>query len=344
MLLMSMYKIPNGQFGLTLADLAANAAYKSSKLVPKIATPTLLPKGKTNPFAIQSPWIPTPGVDTSLLASGNNTKLQPNEKNQILTERSTPNLRPLVDVANYLSENNSINRIRKTQLARKNLYQNAPSLSVRPIQDLSPEILAAQENALTQTRSEYAGSDPVLNTINKNIATAERGKMRTEQIAGRATNLTAERTRFDTETRANQAAAAETAAKNIDREQEFNDYRTGVNTAALEAKKKLNADFLSQVGMNMDTAAQFNLTEKAVENQNARQAFEDRISMAYMEPDEGKRSSMLDQIGIDYPNGYTASLLPNYYKAQAGGLRGSFIGSLMTRGLFGKKVPPTVTK
>ena len=287
---------------------------------------------------------PTPGVDLRIDASGKDRELQGSGTEEIKGEKQLPDVRPLVDIANYLQEQNAINRVRKTQLARKNLYQNAPSLAVRPIQDLSPEILAAQDESVTQNRSEYAGSDPVMNLLSKNIATAQRGKLRSDFITGRADNLAKERARFDEQTRANQQAAAETAAKNVDRQQEFEDYKTGVNTASIEAKKQLNTSFLNQVGMNLDTAANYTLAAKAQEEKNARQTFEDRVAMAYAETDPGRRDTLLGEIQRDYPKGYTASLLPTYYRAQAGGLKGSFIGNLMTRGLFGKKMPVTPTQ
>jgi hypothetical protein len=343
------YLVKKAQKGLDLATGVwdpNNTMYSKMPIIPPTVeippTASLLPINQrvgSHPNKL----IPrsTPGVDLRLDASGKDKKLQADKDNRILGERQLPDVRPLVDVANYLQENNAINRIRKTQLARKNLYQNAPSLAVRPIQDLSPEILAAQDESVTQNRSEYAGSDPVMNMLSKNIATAQRGKMRGDFIAGRADNLVKERARFDEQTRQNQQAAADTAAKNVDREQEFQDYKTGVNTATLEAKKQLNTNFLNQVGMNLDTAANYALQAKAAEEANKRQTFEDRVAMAYAEPNAARREELLAGIQTDYPQGYTASLLPSYYRAQAGGLKGSFIGNLMTRGLFGKKMPTT---
>ena len=280
-----------------------------------------------------APYTGTSGIGNP---SGFNDIKDTNGREQIKTGRPLPNLRPMVDVANYLTNLNSINKVRGVQLARKNMYQATPSLSVRPIQDLSPEILAAQQDARTQIRSTYAGSDPVMNTINKNMATAERDKVRTDQIAGRSQLLMSERQRFDSENRTNQQAAAETAATNLNRAQDFADYKTGVNTAALEAKKKLNSDFLTGIGANLDTAAQYNLTREGVSEQNRRQYYEDSVKWAYAAPTEGEKQKRLAKLDHDFPNGYTAHLIPKFRDAQAGGLDSTFLGKLFTRGDYNK--------
>ena len=267
------------------------------------------------------------GRDLTKLGSGNEEKK---------TQRPLPNVRPLVDVANYLANLNSINKVRGVQLARKNMYQATPSLSVRPIQDLTPEILAEEQNARTQIRSDYHGSDPAMKAIYDNMATAERDKVRGQQIAGRSANLVAERGRFDTENRTNQQMAAETAATNLNRAQDFADYKTGVNTAALEAKKKLNSDFLSQVGMNLDTAAQYNLTREGVSEQNRRQHYEDMTKWAFAAPTDGEKQRRLAALDTEFPNGYTAHLIPKFRDAQAGGLDSTFLGRLFTRGDYNK--------
>lgn len=240
---------------------------------------------------------------------------------QSLMERTLmPNLRPKVDALNYLLENRSINKIRDEQLNRKNLYYQTPSLSVRPIQDLPPEVLAAQENALSRVRSTYSGSDPIMNSLQKNIATAQRGQMQNEQIAGRAQQVLQERGRWDDQMRMNQQLAAETAGKNLDREQDFADFKTGAKTEAMEAKKKLNSTFLSQIGMNIDTAAEYNQQKDALEDAVSRQNYEDQMNVAYMNPDEGARMVEMAKLQKDWA-GRPARLIPKYGDVQRGAWR-----------------------
>jgi hypothetical protein len=239
---------------------------------------------------------------------------------KVVGDTQMPNLRPVVDIVNYLTANREINQVEKEQLARKNMYYNAPSLSVRPVQDLSPEILAAQADARSQMRSEYAGSDPTMNLLSKNVATAARGKMYNEQIAGRAGQIATERNRFDEQTRGNQQAAAETANKNLEKAQDFADYRTGVKTAALDAKSKLNASFLSQLGMNMDTAAQFNMSVEALNVENQRTQYSDLLKRAAMEPEGLRREELLAEADKLYKQ-YTVSPLSTYGRAQAMALK-----------------------
>lgn len=279
---------------------------------------------------------PYSGTDAAGNPSGFNDVRNTKGNELIKTQRPLPNLRPMVDVANYLSNLNSINKVRGVQLARKNMYQQTPSLSVRPIQDLSPEILSEEQNARTQIRSDYHGSDPAMKAIYDNMATAERDRLRNTQVAGRAQLLLTERQRFDAENRANQQAAAETAATNLNRAQDFADYKTGVNTAALEAKKKLNADFLSQVGMNLDTAAQYNLTREGVSEQNRRQHYEDMTKWAFAAPTEGEKQRRLAALDTEFPNGYTAHLIPKFRDAQASGIESTFLGNLFSRGMANK--------
>lgn len=303
-----------------------------------LGTPTVTDQSIPMP----SPYVPsTPRLLPRQEKEGHDkNKLIGNPKLQETAPTPLPNVRPLVDIVNYLSANASINKIRKTELGRKNLYYNTPSLSVRPIQDLSPEILAAQADAVTQNRSDYAGSDPVMNLLSKNIAAAGRGKMRSEQIVGRAANLVQERGRFDTETRANQQAAADTANKNLEREQDFQDYKIGVNTATLEAKKDLNAKALSAIGAHMDTAAQYNLTVSTEERANARQLYNDELKIAQMEPNEGLRRGLIKSAQDKFAISSAAQPITNYRDAQKLALKGILPKRWQNLGV---KTEPTLT-
>jgi hypothetical protein len=278
----------------------------------------------SNTFVFNPPSTDQYRPVQNLLGTSGNQQLRGGSGNQTLTRtdgdqnkeygRKPLNVRPAVDVLNYLVETAHINKIKKQQLARKNMYYQTPQMSVRPIQDLSPEILAAQQNELSQIRSEYAGSDPVLNLLYKNVATANRTKTGSEQIAGRSAALAAERSRWDTQTRENQKLAADTAKENLDRAQDFADYRLSAENAAQEAKKTLDASFLSQIGLNLDTAAQFNLTRAALMDQAKRQKFQDKLAMAALLP-EGQRTSAMEDLQNEYEE-YAPEVFPTYGDAQ----------------------------
>lgn len=314
---------------------AAKRGYTTQPVVsPTVANPLMfntsryLPKTNFNQALSPAPSLAKKGTQELDSASGKES-VDPASGNQLFTEeRQMPNLRPVVDILNFVTANKKINQIKDEQLARKNLYLNAPSLSVRPVQDLSPEILAAQEGALSQTRSEYQGSDPVMDLLGKHIAATARGKMRNEQIAGRAGQLMQERGRFDEQSRQNQLSAAETANKNLEREQEFADYRTGVKTAALDAKEKLNASVLSQIGQNIDTAAQYNLSSEAIERANKRQTYNDMLKLAASADTPQAEATLMAKAEEYYSKEvapYTAKPIPTYGRAQAGAISNKWI-------------------
>lgn len=269
-----------------------------------------------------------PGGKYERPASGNN-EYAASDRFQELGPKALPNLRPALDVLNLALANRSINKIKNTQLARKNMYYATPSLSVRPVTDLPAEVLAAQQDALSQVRSTDASSDPAINLLSKNIAGAQRGKMRNEQIAGRAGHMLTERNRFDEQQRQNQQAAAETENKNLDRAQDFADYKTGVNTAALEAKKDLTTGFISNVGKNMGLGAEFNLEQEAIEDANRRQAYNDELKIAMALPSEAERTIAINEARKNYLQ-YTGQPKLNYNQAMAKGAEGTFISKLLT--------------
>lgn len=315
--------------------MAAGIPAETSQGPPAYFTPeSILTTGQyTGPMSRLAPAY----GETSLVArnpkilNGTAQDLKDEDKFATSEKRDMPNLRPAVDVLNYVLARRNINKIRDEQLARKNLYLPTPSLSVRPIQDLSPEVLAAQQEALAQNRSEYAGSDPAMSVIAKNIAAANRNKMRSEQIAGRAAAIAGERGRFDEQTRMNQQAAADIAGKNVEREQDFMDYRTGVKTAALDAKSKLNASTLSQLGMNIDTAAQYNMQSEAMKISNDRQAAEDMIKLAGLESTpEAVRQDLINKAKEILDTG-AAQQYPVYGRAQAGAISRGPIGGILDR-------------
>lgn len=260
---------------------------------------------------------PYSGPGTNVLAGRDpNSNLQGETNFAKVEDRQAPNLRPVVDVLNYITANKKIGQIERAQLARKNMFYTAPSLSVRPVSDLPAEVLAAQEDALSQVRSTEASSDPVMNLLAKNMATAQRGKMRNEQIAGRATIVLQDRNRFDEQQRQNQQLASETANRNLDREQDFADYRTGVKTAALDARAKLNASTLSQVGQNIDTAAQFNVAAEATDLANARQMYNDTLKLSQSAATPKEAEDLRNLAEKNYAP-YRARLVPRLGRAQA---------------------------
>jgi hypothetical protein len=290
------------------------------QLAPWWAAPTSKVNWSSNITTATLPKVGPPATGTNLIKGQTKQTLPGGTKFSLTQDRQAPNLRPAVDILNYITANRQIGQIARAQLARKNTFYTAPSLSVRPVTDLPPEILAAQADALSQIRSTDASSDPVMNLIAKNIATAQRGKMRNEQIAGRASAMLQDRNRFDTEIRQNQQLAGETANRNLDREQDFADYRTGVKTAALESRAALNQQALSQLGKNIDTAAQYNLS-------NARQTYQDMLKLVDLEPTQlGKENAL--KAAKDYWATYSARLIPKFGRAQAGAIDNGFITKL----------------
>jgi hypothetical protein len=252
-------------------------------------------------------------------------------------EKQLPNLRAVPDVLNYLVGRAAIKRISKLEAGRKRLYYNAPSLSVRPIQDLSPEILAEQDQAVSQIRSGYGGSDFASQAIAQNMANSQRLQARNQFISQRAANLAQERARWDEQMRANQQLSADTAAKNLDREQDFLDYDLGRKVAEQEALKDLNTRTLSAIGPVMDAKSQFEMTRKAYNADNVRKHFEDQIRLAYLEPDYGRQQDAIRRAYAWYakaskdPATYSTAGIPTYNEANRSALEGTWLGNLITR-------------
>jgi hypothetical protein len=297
------------------------------QLAPWWAAPTSKVNWSSNITTATLPKVGPPATGTNLIKGQTKQTLPGGTKFSLTQDRQAPNLRPAVDILNYIAANRKIGQIERAQLARKNTFYTAPSLSVRPVTDLPPEILAAQADALSQIRSTDASSDPVMNLIAKNIATAQRDKMRNEQIAGRASAMLQDRNRFDTETRQNQQLAGETANRNLDREQDFADYRTGVKTAALESRAALNQQALSQLGKNIDTAAEYNMYASTVDMANVRQNYQDLLKLVDLEvTPENKEKALIK--AKEYWATYSARLIPKFGRAQAGAIDNGFITKL----------------
>ena len=341
--------IPKAQLGTKFKPLYTPksdfmTAYNASGATSARPLPFVYRDLNLDPTITKSKFMPNVSSDVNTsanLGSGNNKtiggsgheKIIGGSGNELQTEsRQMFNVRPFIDVANLALSNQKINQIKKTQLARKNMLYSTPQLSSRPVQDLSPEILAAQDKAVSNIRSEYAGSDPAMNLIAKNMVGANREKASDQFIAGRASNLVAERGRHDTEQRQNEQMAAETEMKNLDRSQDFADYKTGVETAALDAKSKQNANFLSQMNQNIGERAQYNLSADAMDLQNAHQRANDLIKLAGAETNNAtKEQYMLDAKGIlegKTPVGYAARLIPRYGQAQANAFSPNFLNRL----------------
>jgi hypothetical protein len=227
--------------------------------------------------------------------------------------RLAPNIRPMLDAANYIQELLLINKIKKDQLNRR--YVPAPFIShaVASIRDFDPAILAAQQHALSQIRSGYAGSDPAMQAIMQNMANANKLKTANDFIAQRAEYLGNERIRKEQGINANIDLAAAAEAKQRDIEQQKIDFELGATNAADEAKKVLNQSFLSALGVNVGNAAQFNLTRQAMVDAAGRQEFEDKLAMIGLLP-EGERAAALAELEKSYAQ-YTRGQIPDFNTA-----------------------------
>lgn len=177
---------------------------------------------------------------------------------------------PLINAATYVAANRGISNIERAQLNRKVLFQPTPQLSVRAIQDLTPEQLAAQEQSINEIRAEANTSDPVANLIAKGIASSTRNKARTEAIAQRVGQLTNERQRWDEQTRQNQEKAADTEAANIERAQQDSDIKLQARTNAMAARQELQTGTLEQMAKNVGTVIDYNRSAEAANEESRR--------------------------------------------------------------------------
>lgn len=232
---------------------------------------------------------------------------------------------PLINAATYLTAVNGINKIEKTQLNRRVFFQPIPQLSVRAIQDLTPEQLTAQDQAISEIQAESNTSDPVANLIAKGIAASTRGKARTEYIGQRVSQLEKERDRFDTETRENQRIAAETEAKNIDAAQQDADLKLQARTNAIAARQELNTGTLSQMAGNIEKTTAYNAAVDSANEEQRRTDAQDQINsyirMAEQTKDEAKRLYYIGK-AEEISTGYTRSAIPTWGEATKLTLKG----------------------
>ena len=267
---------------------AASKLVISSRLHPFKVKPTglIIPKFSTTLY---------PRVSTIKTVPGTNFEDRSASPDKALEGGGVSfNPIPLINAATYAAASKGIRDIERTQLNRKVLFQPTPQLSVRAIQDLTPEQLAAQDQAISAIQAEEYSSDPVANLIAKGVAASTRGKARTEAIGQRVDQLKSERARFDEQTRQNQQLAAETEAKNIETAQQDSDLKLQARTNALAARQELNVGTLEQMAKNIVTIQDYNVAADAANQEAERNKTQAQIDAhlraAALETSESERT------------------------------------------------------
>lgn len=183
-------------------------------------------------------------------------------------EMALAGVKPAIDIANIALQKRSINNMYDKQMGRTIAPYQHVSTEVQAAQDLPAEVLAQQARAVGRVRSNYRGSDPVMDMVANQMAQSKRADMRTDHAAQRAQFMTEERRRVAEQNAANQLRAGDVNNKNIDRRQQLDDYKLSAGLNKIEQNRKLVSNVATQLGQNIDNRAAYNTKKSLVERQN----------------------------------------------------------------------------
>jgi hypothetical protein len=129
-----------------------------------------------------------------------------------LAEKGLNVVAPLLGVADFLVQRQALNKIGTEKTPRS--YDVAPQVNVQAAQDIPHEVLTARKKEIDRMRSQYKGSDPVMELISKHMVQSEKDRAKGALSADRAAFVADERRRVSREQAENQLRASETDAKN----------------------------------------------------------------------------------------------------------------------------------
>ena len=182
--------------------------------------------------------------------------------------RATPTV---IGAANVFTQAAFYKKLRDQKLKAKVRPYEETTLSVRPIQGIPGEVTSKMMNVIEQNRSTYAGSDPTMDLISKNIAGAQRQKAYDDYSMKEAEAIMADRGRFDTQTRENEARVADIRSKNLDRKQQEDEYRQAAQLDFLKEKQQLAGTTFDQVQQSIYNENLYNAKATQVQRQQQMQ-------------------------------------------------------------------------
>lgn len=311
------YKAPQG---MSPAITKPQSLQNPTNLVPKIEPIAETPDGTTHESQESSGIFAANPITGAQIAAGS--------------------VKPAMDIANVISQKALIEKQYDAQKNRTIAPYQAAQTMVRGVQDLPSEVLNQVERNVAAVKSQYSGSDPVMDLVSKQMAEEKRTGIRENAAAVRGQHLIEERRRVDKEKADNTLRAADVANRNIDRQQELADYKLSADVNRLTNLRKLSANVLTDLSKNLDTRAIYNTQKDLVQRENKRASISSTLAYKVREKER------LQAMGVDIEGStldqeirelarqrdvVNNTALPSYDKARSNWLSYSRGGKLMPR-------------
>ncbi len=129
-----------------------------------------------------------------------------------LAEKSLDYVNPILVGADYLTQRSALKNLGKNKAVRT--YDNPTQLNVRAVSDMPYEVRKARENAISRMRSDYKGSDPVMELVSKQMVGAKQLEAREQLGSERAAIVAKDQARVDEQVNKNAMLAGQTSQKN----------------------------------------------------------------------------------------------------------------------------------
>ncbi len=167
-------------------------------------------------------------------------------------EKSLDYANPVLGAADFLMQRKAINDLEKSRKSLEPVYETAAQVNVQAAQDIPPEVLAQKENDILRMRSDYKGSDPVMELVSKQLVEDQRQGARERLSSERAAFVADERRRVSQEKGQNQLRAAETDQKNRELRRNYLQFDLQAETAKIAQKAALSGRAISTVAKGIE--------------------------------------------------------------------------------------------
>lgn len=258
------FKYQTGQPGLAQFNYTQNAAMSPTIVKPQaIQSPAVI--GKNYIGGTKGNYISSDATNdyTSTDVPGN-YDIDPITGWQALQMSA----KPLGDIANIAIQKRLIEKQHQAQMNRKLAPYQAVQTTIHGVRDLPAEVLAQQERAAAMIRSQYAGSDPTMDLVSKQMAADKRADIRAQSAAMRGQHLIDEHRRVEDKQDANALRAGEIANRNIDRINELSDFKMSADVNRFGQLRNLSANVFNDIKDNIEARSIYNTQKELVERQN----------------------------------------------------------------------------
>jgi hypothetical protein len=130
-----------------------------------------------------------------------------------LVEKGLDYANPALTLTDYLVQRNALKDIGEQKSVRT--YNTPTQLNIRAASDLPYEVLVARENAINRMRSDYKGSDPVMELVSKQMVGSEKQQAKERLGAERVEHIRKEQARVDELQNKNRMLSGETQKENL---------------------------------------------------------------------------------------------------------------------------------